>query len=153
MSDTFLSIIPTDPHWQPNPDGAALTTAFMKKLCPNAAGEPEVHRHDTPAFVHAGANLETISCPRCGKQLDLQGWWMPRMDQAYNGNGFSDLRVCTPCCGTDTTLNDLKYDGACGFASFEVKILNPNKSELIDEELALIGQELGHSVRQVWAHI
>jgi len=56
-----------------------------------------------------------------------------------------------PCCTADVTLNDLVYDMACGFARFEIKILNPNKAEPTDAELTTIGKTLSHPLRQIWS--
>lgn len=153
MSDTILYVIPSDPYWQPSQTASVRTAALMEELCPNGGAELEVHWHDTPAFVNAGPNLETISCPRCGKQLDIREWWMPRMDEAYDGSGFSNLAVRVPCCDAETTLNDLVYDGTCGFARFEFKMWNPNRDDLTNEELTSISDLIGKRVRQVWARI
>jgi hypothetical protein len=40
---------------------------------------------------------------------------------------------------------------ACGFARFEIKILNPNKAEPTDAELTTIGKTLSHPLRQIWS--
>ncbi|MFR9794790.1 hypothetical protein ACL02U_02650 [Streptomyces sp. MS06] len=153
MSETFLSVIPTDPDWQPDQAAGDGSAALLNELCPRAGGEIEVRWHTLPAFVNSGADLETISCPRCGSRLDIREWWMPQMDGAYDGAGFSNLDIRMPCCDFHTTLNDLVYDRPCGFARFEIKILDPDRAELNSDELSAISDKLGHDVRQVWARI
>ncbi|MFW6692168.1 hypothetical protein [Streptomyces sp. MAR4 CNX-425] len=46
MSDDVLSVIPTDPRWQP--------------------AEIDVTWHDTLTVVDCGQNLQKIGCPHCG---------------------------------------------------------------------------------------
>ena len=70
-------------------------------------------------------------------------------------NDFADLTVRTPCCDTETTLNDLDYRLPAGFARFVLSVQDPQREgrpDLTPEDLAAIGHALGHDVRQVLAH-
>lgn len=78
---------------------------------------------------------------------------MARMEEAYQGNSVSSLAVTTPCCDTDTTLNELVYDVPSGFSRFGIKVWSPNRGVLSDDELDGIGGVLGQSVRQIWSRI
>ncbi|GAA3399132.1 hypothetical protein [Streptomyces roseoviridis] len=62
MSDDILSIIPSDPRWQPDSDAADSVVALVEELAPGADGgvdvEIEVMWHDAVTAVDCGANLE-----------------------------------------------------------------------------------------------
>ncbi|MFI0271477.1 hypothetical protein [Streptomyces luteogriseus] len=126
--------------------------ALAEELCPDALGDIEVDQGDAPAFIN-GAGLESVSCPRCGAQLDFHGWWMASMDEAYRDKSVPSLVVTVPCCGADTTLNDLVYNVPSGFARFRLRVWSPNRRQLSDEELTRIGDALGQPVRQIWSLI
>jgi hypothetical protein len=126
--------------------------ALAEKLCPAALGDIEADQGDAPAFMN-GAGLESVSCPRCGAQLDFHGWWRARMDEAYRDRSVPSLAVTVPCCGTDTTLNDLVYNVPSGFARYRLRVWSPNRHLLSDEDLARIGDALGQPMRQIWSLI
>jgi hypothetical protein len=94
-------------------------------LCPDALGDIETDQSDAPAFIN-GTGLDSLSCPRCGTQLDLHGWWMARMDEVYRDSSVPSLAIKVPCCGTDTTLNDLVYNVPSAFARFRLRVWSPN---------------------------
>ncbi|MCT9078655.1 hypothetical protein [Streptomyces fulvoviolaceus] len=155
MSDDVLSVIPTDPHWQPDQTAAARTASMVEELSPGLPGgvdvEIDVTWHDTLAPVDCGQNLQKIDCPHCGASIDTE-WWMDLVE-ARSENGFDTLAVEVPCCGAATSLDALDYDWPCGFARFEIAAWNPERAWFNDEELTTIGEALGHPVRQVRAHI
>ncbi len=98
MSDDILSIIPTDPHWQPVQDAADRAAAIMADLAP---GEPDgvdaeidVTWHDNIAVIACGANLERIGCPHCGASIDTE-WWHDLLE-AHFDEGFANLAVKAP---------------------------------------------------------
>ncbi len=69
-------------------------------------------------------------------------------------NDLAQLDVVTPCSGALTSLNDLDYDWAMGFARFEIGVLNGARNDyaLQEDELDHVRSRLGHAVRQVLAH-
>ncbi|GGV90027.1 hypothetical protein [Streptomyces massasporeus] len=155
MSDDVLSVIPTDPHWQPEQAAADRTASIVEDLAPGLPDgvdvEIDVTWHDTLTVVDCGQNLQKIGCPHCGASIDIE-WWADLLE-AHCDDGFVTLAVVVPCCGTATSLDALDYDWPCGFARFEIAIWNPERAWFSDEELAAIGEALGHPVQQVRAHI
>ncbi len=94
---------------------------------------------------------------RGGAAIGLDWFW----DLLIASNGgrigepaTGDLRVAVPCCGAAVTLPQLRFEGPVGFARFEVSARNWTRHEweLSDEELAAMGDILGHPVTQVHAH-
>jgi hypothetical protein len=154
MSDDVLSVIPTDPHWQPEPPAAdratALVTALTGGLAVDTDVEIDVDWYDAPAVVDSGGNLTRIGCPHCRGPIDLD-WWADLVED--HQDGFPTLSVDLPCCDATASLDTLDFDWPCGFARFEVAAWNPERGRLTDEELAAVAKALGHPVRQICAHI
>jgi hypothetical protein len=146
MSDNFLVLIPTDPHWQPDDAAAERAGAVIADLAPEAE-EIEGFITDEVEFFDAGENLETVSCPFCA--TEVSDWWADSMDAAAD-LGFADLTVVMPCCGKPASLNDLIYDMPQGFAQFSISVTEPAITELSDEAVRRIGEALGHPVRAIW---
>jgi hypothetical protein len=72
------------------------------------------------------------------------------MDKASE-NKFTDLSVVVPCCGSKTSLNELRYEWPAGFAQFIIEIINPDRN-ISDEELLKIETILGSKLRKIWSH-
>ncbi|MFC8828879.1 hypothetical protein ACFT9I_26420 [Streptomyces sp. NPDC057137] len=155
MSDNILSVIPTDPHWQPDPEAADRAAAIAAELAPGPPDgiepEVEVSWHDAITIVDCGANLMAIGCPRCGGSVDL-GWWTDLLETRAD-DGLATLLTQVPCCGRELALDTLTYDWPCGFARFEIAVWNPGRGWFTDEELTALADALGRPVRQVMAHI
>lgn len=155
MSDDVLSVIPTDPRWQPDRSVTERAAALAADLAPGLPGgaeaEIEVSWYDVMTPVDCGGNLQRIGCPRCGGSIDVE-WWADLLEE-HSDDGFADLAVEVPCCGAATSLDLLDYDWPCGFARFEIAVWNPEREWFGDEELAAFAGVLGHPVRQVRAHI
>ncbi|MCX5559747.1 hypothetical protein [Streptomyces sp. NBC_00038] len=153
MSGNFLTVIPTDPYWQPSRDVADRAAAVLSGMLP----DDDAHRgleakwHDSVEVVYCGANLEKISCPHCGADL-ASAWWGEAVSERYD-EGFSTLMVVVPCCDAEASLNELVYDWPMGFAQFRIEVLYPNRAWLTDEELATLADALGHPLRQILIHI
>ncbi|MEV7883327.1 hypothetical protein ACWD3I_13045 [Streptomyces sp. NPDC002817] len=154
MSDTVLSVIPTDPHrqpWRPAADRAtALVTALTGGLAVDTDVEVDVDRYAAPAVVDSGQNLTRIGCPHCRGSIDLD-WWAELV--ADHQDGFASPSADVPCCDATTSLDTLDFDWPCGFARFEIAAWNPELSRLTDEQPAAVAKALGHPVRQIRAHI
>ncbi|MEV6785756.1 hypothetical protein [Streptomyces sp. NPDC051098] len=153
MSDNYLTVIPTDPYWRPGRDPADRATAALSRMLPDddARRGLEAKWHDSVEVVDCGANLERISCRHCGGEF-ASGWWGETVSKCYD-EGFSTLVVTVPCCGVETSLNELVYDWPMGFAQFRIEVLYPNRAWLTDEELATLTDALGHPLRQILIHI
>lgn len=150
MSDHWLNIIPSDPAWVPDPERKQALAAATRDLAPEADSVELVGAEDI-TFVHAGADFESVTCPRCTGTLDL-GWWSEQMDLAWTSR-FTDLDVVVPCCAERVNLNDLSYDPPQGFAGWWVEVTNPGRGPLEASELRHLGAVLGHEVRDVWTHL
>lgn len=149
MSEVILRVIPDDPEFVPSEDArsAALRT-FASHLGENA--ETTVKVFDEIAFIDQGGNFESVSCPRCGRQIDT-GWWTQAMDTAYESR-FSARASRTPCCENAVDLNDLVYVWPAGFARFVLEARSPGLSgDLGAEAVAALEDDLGCPVRQIWA--
>ena len=75
MSENILSVVPTDPRWQPAPEAGERARAVLAQLAPNpdrTDGELTAEWHETITVVDCGANLERIACPVCGSAVDTE---------------------------------------------------------------------------------
>ncbi len=153
VSVFFLNLIPVDPAWVPAPDRASQSiAAFERHIL--SADEIKAEFLDGIQFVDQGSNFESVSCPSCGRVLDL-AWWGEKMDAAWldDLNRFGDLSIRTPCCDAGSSLNDLAYESPAGFASFALRARNPSPAGWLPAaQLADIATALGSPLRQVSAH-
>lgn len=154
MSDHVLKIIPTHPTYCCDDRIAEEITNLIKRSVElHYTEEPllvHYQAHEHPEFVDCGSNLESITCPFCGKKLDFD-WWGGAMNEAYSTE-FYQLDITTPCCGKASSLNDLNYYFSCGFACCEFSIYNP-KSPICRETLVEIEKLLGTSIKLIDVHI
>lgn len=146
MSDNYLRLVPTEPHWRPNAGQRRRAEAALREVAP-AAGAYASTVLEAVTFVDQGANFEEIRCPCCGSVLPVD-WFQEQMNRPT----FDDLSVTTPCCGERSSLNDLDYRWPAAFAAFELSARNPNRRGLTADELERVGAALGHPVREIWAH-
>lgn len=148
MSDHIVKIIPSDPYFRINDKLSQKAVQFLKQNI--KADSINFCMQESPVFVDCGANLESISCPICNKLLDFD-WWQGSMDKAFRGE-FMDLYIKLPCCGQDSTLNDLLYHFPCGFSSFEFDIINPS-TEINDGVISVLQNLIETTVSVIHAHI
>lgn len=148
MSDYVIKVIPAGTHDGIEPEKIRNAVAFLReKTLPE---DIAAVTHDMPVFVDCGGNLEKIKCPLCGRKLDF-GWWGEAMSSAAEGS-FADLRVKTPCCRQDSSLNDLDYHFPCGFACLEIDIWNPALN-LNAGDLKVLEELFGESVRIIHSRL
>ncbi len=123
MSDNYLTVIPVDPYWQPSKGAADRAAARLSGMLPDddARRGLEAKWHDSVEVILCGNNLEKISCPHCGVELTT-GWWAEAVSDRYDVS-FPTLMVMVPCCGVETSLNELVYDWPMGFARFRIEVL------------------------------
>lgn len=148
MPDYIVKIMPTDCTCSVTNEQANRILKFIKSKI--KADDIKTFIYETPVFVDCGSNLKAISCPYCGEELDFS-WWGECMNTASEDR-FNKLSVTMPCCGKESTLNDLLYDFPCGFACIEFDILNP-VTNFDNETLSIIEDLLGNSIRVIHAHI
>lgn len=148
MADAYIKIIPTEPRYSVSESVLNEITENLKSFVLADAISAEIYK--TPHFIDCGANLEEIKCPICEAALSFD-WWGKAMDDAAK-TGFEDIEIILPYCSTLSSLNDLKYQFPCGFAEFELSILNP-VSELSQESIRQIEFMLKTSVRIIHSYL
>lgn len=147
MSDNFIRLMPFIPNYVPPADKITKAVGVLSSVFPDLTIEATVYPE--VRFWDPGGNLEDVYCPCCGAQLDL-AWWGKAMDQSARDQ-FVDLSVVAPCCGCETSLNDLQYRWPVGFARFCITISNP-PFELEKSVMEAVGHTLGTDLRGVWIH-
>lgn len=147
MSDDWMRIVPRDPQFAPPPSEVEQAIADAMRGALGTWDELTFERHDAPVFIDAGSNWEGVRCPSC--HADLEETWGDLMD-AWNTSG--QLVQELPCCAQRTSLNDLDYGSACGFARFAVSVRNPARA-LTDDQCDKIGELFGVQVRVVLRHL
>ena len=75
-------------------------------------------------------------------------WWSNAVSRAYE-NHFRVLETVLPCCGQTASLNDLKYDFQCAFASCAILIMNP--WSIVEEVIAHVQEVLGSEITVIHA--
>ena len=146
MSDTFLILIPSAPDFVPSEAAQAEALKRFTSYLPKAE---EVMCDSTVEvqFIDAGVKFERASCPACRRPLALR-WWQDAMDAAEE-KVFADLGITLPCCGKASTLNDLVYFWAQGFARFSLEALNPGQKDLRADQIRELEKILGCSLRMI----
>jgi hypothetical protein len=147
VADTFLRIIPAEPTYVPSALARERALGVLRRAAPLADDIAAQVTSDV-RFVDCGGNFETVSCPRCA--ADLGEWWSEVMEIGH-GQGFQDLRVTVPCCGNQTSLNDLVYSWPAGFARYMLEALNPGIGTVPDTLVQRLEDALGAAVRVIWA--
>ena len=145
MSDNYIKVISATSDYEPviaNFDSAA--TAFHEYFV--SADNISATTYGEIQFVDSGENFESITCPVCGSNIDMD-WWSEKMSQAYETK-FTQLTVETPCCHSDLSLNDLLYEWPCGFSRFALVARNP-KQALSQEQISELTRILGDNLRVI----
>lgn len=146
MADSITKIVPVKYDYIADEEQIQTAIIYIKEIVPDYQIEAEVF--ETTQFVDCGGELEEIKCPDCGEDISFD-WWGEVMETAAEKE-FSDLSVKLPCCGRDSSLNDLKYYLPCGYARMEITIANMER-KFSEEELIKIGELLGEKVRVILA--
>ncbi len=66
--------------------------------------------------------------------MDLD-WWHERMSSKWKeeSKSFESLDIKTPCCESDTTLNDFRYDWAAAFGLCILEVFKSFQEVLLKE--------------------
>ena len=83
MSDIVLSVIATDPRWQPEParaERARTLVAGLLSMERHGFDGIRVTWHKRVAVVDCGENLQRITCPHCAAEIDTQ-WWSDLLEE------------------------------------------------------------------------
>jgi hypothetical protein len=146
VSDSYLQPIPDDPEYVPTPEQIERAVALLRSAYPD---EPEITVADDIELAHPMENMGAIACPGCREEL-TEEWWWEAHDRAM-ATKYHDLSVTTPCCGLQTSLNDLQYEGTLGFYRFCIEYQNPERDPSTEIGLGLEGL-LGCSLRKIWVY-
>jgi hypothetical protein len=146
MSDTFLRIIPTNPSYVPDEIRQGKARNILQKLFDREDAEFETTAE--VEFVDQGQNFESVHCNRCGQEIGPEDW-QNAMNASYETK-FENLIFRTPCCCTETSLNDLDYRWPAGFSRFSISIQNP---QTVIDELTIkeLENAIGAPLRIIWA--
>ena len=106
ISDNWITLIPENPTFVPDVAKRCEVRNRFAEIAPEAE-EITIEVQDAIEFFDCGTNFERIRCPSCGSEIPVE-WWQDRMDEDYC-DGFKLAEYSTPCCGANSTLNDLAY--------------------------------------------
>lgn len=108
---------------------------------------------DSVQFVDCGQNFESLNCNLCLQEIELD-FWHEQMNSSYEKSHFEELDFLTQCCDKLTSLNDLKYDGDCGFSTFYITINNAELNEEKERDLQkLVSETLEMDCKLFWRHL
>ncbi|MDO8330669.1 MAG: hypothetical protein Q7T36_09375 [Fluviicoccus sp.] len=150
MSDNWIELVPEHPRFIPDAANQRQARERLAEIAPTA-DEIEIKVSERVVFFNCGSNFGRICCPSCGADIPFE-WWQDRMDEDYE-DGFKVAAYTAPCCGKESTLNDLDYEWPQGFGRFAIDVMNPKISKLDEKfkrELELI---LGTKLRVICRHL
>ncbi|SNT09294.1 hypothetical protein SAMN05421770_104129 [Granulicella rosea] len=151
MSDNYIIFVPEDPRFVPSADRIADGLSVAARLFPKA----DAIKADLPGGIEcfdAGGNFESTTCPGCGKKLP-DAWWATAADADQEESGFRLGVFRTPCCASDVTLNDLRYEWPQRFGMFGLEIQNPNVGLLAAGDVVALESAVGTFLRVVYRHL
>jgi hypothetical protein len=159
MSTSIIWLLPTDPEYVPDALAQERAVELLKPLllAPSSGSEISARVTEQIEFLDPGPeNFERIVCPVCSVELPID-WWGKEMDRAYEKQ-FTDLRVTTPCCNNESSLNELNYEWPAGFARFAIELYEPfvldpqgvwQMVELSDDTVGTLQETLGCELRVI----
>ena len=150
MSDNWITLIPEDPKFIPDPRRQSRARDRFLEIAPDA-DEVKIKVSDEVEFFHCGENFERILCPCCHTEIPVP-WWQERMDEDYS-NGFMLAKYATPCCNSLCTLHELVYEWPQGFGRFALDAMSPNIGKLEDRHKKELEEILGTRLRVIYQHM
>lgn len=151
MSDDYITLVPKDPFFRADEAILFAVAEWIRGTAPDV-DQVRATSSENPRFFDAGANFESVSCPVCEVELDMD-WWSEKMSEDYDGEGFRLGLLETPCCKSKITLNDLRYDFHQAFGVCAVEGMNLNIGALTDQQLAEAERVFGTPLSVVYTHI
>jgi hypothetical protein len=141
MSDHLMRLIPADPSYVPSGEAQGRAIALLREFAPRA-NVVEAQVSEEIQFIDCGGNWSGVACPGCG--ADLEEWFWDELGRARKRSGYRDLSVVTPCCGAVSSLRDLRYGWAVGFARFVLEATNANLGGRLEPaQLSALQEALG----------
>jgi hypothetical protein len=152
VSDSYLQFIPQAMHFIPDRLAQEKARELFSRLVPKAEDVSMWMNETKMSFVDQGTNFDNLHCPICKQELDTE-WWGQAMDKAFEGDGFTNLTIQTPCRHSLSSLNDLEYYFPAGFAQFGLSARNPNvTTEQTLRIQAELEKVLGCELKLIWSH-
>jgi len=150
MSTHYFRLVPNDPYFVPSEESRHIARTLLNELIPSAS-EITDEVHDRVTFFDNGEITATvIRCPICGTTIERE-WWLDSLEGAAKG-GWERHLVRPPCCGSESTINDLCYDPPMGWARYSLQVRDPETTDDLSElDLQKIEGVLGCKLRQCWA--
>lgn len=147
MSEHLVRLIPRLHTYRTNEASARAAVLALQKCV--KAEEISFFQSGQVEFFDCGSALNHISCPRCGAAVPLD-WWQQKMDEHYKSDHFFVLEEDMPCCSKTVSLNDLRYEAPCGFASLRFTVRDPEEA-VGQEAVECLSERFGILFRTVEA--
>ncbi len=151
MSDNYVIFISEDPNFQPTKSEDKEALKLANELNPDSE-DINSEFFENSQFIDCGANLTSILCPHCKKEIDIE-WWEERVSEDIEDDYFKLENYILPCCGKSGNLNNLVYNMPQGFSKYKLEIMNPNKSEISQEEKNNFEKILKTKIKIIYQHI
>lgn len=128
------------------------TSESIKTRLMEIAGTKEARIKDygKMQFIDCGEAFEFVACPSCKTKLTLELWQTLMAKDWHNEDGFHLRGHSLPCCAAEHTLNDLDYCAEQGFAHWFVSAKTTNSKALSSNELAILEELSGLSLRAIF---
>ena len=156
LADTTFSgheliIISKNPKFEPTEGQIATSIEIIKIEYPNC--EIKYDKFDSTEFIDSGQNFEDVFCNYCNKEIAID-FWQEKMSESFENSHFDELDFIVDCCQIKTNLNELNYQGDCGFSKYSITINNAAVNESKEEKLQkLLTITLGSQIKMFWRHI
>jgi hypothetical protein len=151
MSDDITTLIPADAQFVPAKRSQQAAAALLRELAPHA-DEITTGVDDEVTFRDCGANFESVVCPKCNREIELETWQNWMSEDSADGAGFRLGSFLTPCCATEVTLNDLVYKWPQGFSRYYLDARNMNR-RLSAASIRKLEEVLGCKLRAIRQHV
>jgi len=151
MSDDITTFVPEDPTFVPAKRSQQAAVTMLRELAPRA-DEITTGVDDKVTFRDCGANFESVSCPKCRREIDLETWQNWMSEDSSDGEGFRLASFVTPCCAGAVTLNDLVYEWPQGFSRYHLGARNAGR-RFSAASIRKLEEVLGCRLRVIRQHI
>ena len=138
ISESIAYILPKNENYSPQINEQNIISNFFKSRNILNLAIYYIY-NDTIRFYDCGENFENILCPFCGYEIET-GWWQEEMCKASE-TGFNMLKINTPCCNKESSLNEIEYNFPQGFALYAIKIEDFDMDKFPINETLLSGLE------------
>lgn len=151
MSDDITTFVPADPRFVPGKKAQRAAATMLRELAPRA-DEISSGVDDEVTFRDCGANFESVACPKCRREIDLEIWQTWMSEDSSDEGGFRLASFATPCCAVGVTLNDLVYTLPQAFSRYHLSARNVGR-KFSAASIKKLEQVLGCRLRVVRQHI